>query len=81
MNKIIEYASVIYYSGGEESLERMVNDKIQQGFQPYGYPCVAGATMTAKKGDHQDSDLCIVQAMVKYEDDRQPVPNPIYKSK
>jgi hypothetical protein len=70
MKKIIEYSAVIFNSWGEDSLEKMVNKKIEEGFQPYGYPCVAGATMTARQSDsdHNDADFCIVQAMVKYED-------------
>ena len=70
MKKIVEYTAVIFNSWGDESLEKMVNKKIEEGFQPYGYPCVAGATMTARQGEREDSDFCIVQAMVKYEDSK-----------
>ncbi len=67
MKKIIEYASIIHTSYKDESLDKMINQKIQEGFQPYGYPCAAGATKDSVDGE-RESDFLIVQAMVKYED-------------
>jgi hypothetical protein len=66
MEKIVEYATVIHTSHGDESLEKLVNRKIQEGFQPYGFPSVAGATKDSADGE-RESDFIIVQAMVKYE--------------
>ena len=66
MKKIIEYATIIHNSYGDESLEKLVNRKIQEGFQPYGFPSVAGATKDSADGE-RESDFIIVQAMVKYE--------------
>lgn len=67
MNKIIEYATVTFHTGGIESLEELVNRKIQEGFQPYGFPCVAGASSQTTDSD-MESDFIIMQAMVKYEE-------------
>ena len=66
MKKIIEYATCIHNSYGTESLEKLVNEKIQEGFQPYGFPCASGATCE-DADKHKQSDFFVLQAMVKYE--------------
>ena len=81
MKKIVEYAVCIYsFAPGYDSLEELVNRKIKEGFQPYGFPCIAAATAEDADG-HKQSDTCVIQAMVKYEDDNQHIPTPVYKSK
>ena len=71
MKKITEYASVIFYSDakpdGHNSFPDLVKEKIQEGFQPYGFPSVAGATQAVAKGGAEPV-FCIVQGFVKYEE-------------
>ncbi|HEX3799193.1 MAG TPA: hypothetical protein VH413_10870 [Verrucomicrobiae bacterium] len=66
MNKIIEYAVVVASVHNHWEMGDAVNEKIKQGFQPYGHPCASGATSKNSDGD-DESDFIIVQAMVKYE--------------
>jgi Domain of unknown function (DUF1737). len=66
MKKIIEYDCVTFHTYDGESFADKVNKKIQEGFQPYGFPCIAGASGDSADGDQQ-SDFLMIQAMVKYE--------------
>jgi hypothetical protein len=61
MKKIIENGSVTVDKYDVDGLGEKVNEKIKEGFQPYGFPCVAAAT------DHNLLKFILVQAMVKYE--------------
>jgi hypothetical protein len=65
MKKITEYAQVIVGGGNTYELSELVNAKIAEGFQPYGYPCVAGASGETENSKNE-ADFIIVQAMVKY---------------
>lgn len=65
MQKIIEYATVVVSSGSVYEMDEQVNKKIAEGFQPYGYPCMAGSS-AADGDEHRVSDYLVIQAMVKY---------------
>ena len=66
MKKIIEYATVSNTIGFLSEFTQEINDKIKEGFQPYGYPTIAGAS--EEDGDERErSDFIIVQALVKYD--------------
>lgn len=64
MKKISEYI-VAVGNIGQPDFEQYINAKIKEGFQPYGFPCLAAAT--SDDADNQKrSDFVMMQALVKY---------------
>ena len=61
---ITQYASVIVDERNSYELGELVNVKIKEGFQPYGFPILA--PLHGQKDQNDQSEFIIVQAMVKY---------------
>jgi hypothetical protein len=66
MKKIVEYLTV---TGSMDlgHFDKQINELLDKGFQPYGHPCIAGAS-SADADEHPQSDFLIAQAMVRYEE-------------
>ena len=60
MKQIIEYRIVYISEYILENLETGVNNLIEEGFQPFGSPCVTAKT---------EAGMIACQVMVKYKED------------
>ncbi len=61
---VTAYSSVIVDERNAYELGELVNSKIKEGFQPYGFPILAPFQ---KSGEKDQPEFIIMQAMVKYQ--------------